>query len=154
MSGLVANAPAPAVPKIDAGDWYPDIDLADLRAIVSIDGSISNERLTECVAIALNSVMDELADWQTQQVALERATLADVPARTINGTSSVVLLFQRAVYATVKAELTERYRDFDSTDAGQRRAEQMDLTVDDYRRTARYAIRDILGRPRITAELL
>lgn len=154
MSGLVANAPAPAVPKIDAGGWYPDIDLADLRAIVSIDGSISNERLIECVAIALNSVMDELADWQTQQVALERATLADVPARTINGTSSLVLLFQRAVYAIVKAELTERYRDFDSTDAGQRRAEQMDLTVDDYRRNARYAIRDILGRPRITAELL
>ena len=63
-------------------------------------------------------------------------------------------LYQRAVYATAKAELIERYRDFDSTDAGQRRAETMELSVDDYRRQARYAIRDILGRPRATVELL
>lgn len=154
MSGLVANAPAPAAPVIDAGGWYPDIDLADLRQVVSTDGTVTNERLTECVVIALNSVMDELDCWQKQQVALERASLGEVPARTINGESSLVLLFKRAVYATVKAEMVERYRDFDSTDAGQRRAEQMDLTVDDYRRNARYAIRDILGRARITAELL
>jgi hypothetical protein len=72
----------------------------------------------------------------------------------IGDTSRLVLLYQRAVYATAKAELIERYRDFDSTDAGQRRAEAMELSVDDYRRQARYAIRDILGRPRATVELL
>lgn len=154
MSGLIANAPAPAAQKVTAGGWYPDIDIDDLRKVVSTDGTITNERLNECTVNALNYVMDALDEWQQQQVLLGRNSLADVPARQLNGESSLVMLFRRAVYSNVKAELVERYRDFDSTDAGQRRAEQMDLTVDDYRRNARFAISDILGRRRITAELL
>lgn len=154
MSGLIANAPAQPAQKVTAGGWYPDIDIDDLRKVVSTDGSITNERLTECTVNALNYVMDALDEWQQQQVLLGRNSLADVPARQLNGESSLVMLFRRAVYSNVKAELVERYRDFDSTDAGQRRAEQMDLTVDDYRRNARFAISDILGRRRITAELL
>jgi Phage head completion protein (GPL) len=154
MSGLVATAPTTAPDPISSGDWYPSIDLVDARAIMRIDGTVTNERLTECIALAMSAVEDQLDAWQQQQLALDRATLADVPSKTIAGTSRLVLLYTRAVYATVQADLIERYRDYDTTNAGNKRADTLDPTIDDYRRNVRYAIRDILGRPRADVELL
>lgn len=154
MSGFVATAPTAKPSALRSGEWYPAIDLADVRAVLRLDGTVTDARLTECIALAMSAVEDELDAWQQQQEALGRTSLAQVPSKVIDGTSRLERLYQRAVYATAKAELIERYRDFDSTDAGQRRAEAMELSVDDYRRQARYAIRDILGRPRATVELL
>jgi len=65
-----------------------------------------------------------------------------------------VRLYRRAVYASAQAELIERYRDVDTTHAGHVRADTLDPTIDDYRRNVRYAIRDMLGRPRADVELL
>jgi hypothetical protein len=119
-----------------------------------VDGTITNARLTECIALAMSAVEDQLDAWQQQQLDLGRAKLADVPSKVIAGTSRLVLLYTRAVYATVQAELIERYRDVDTTHTGDKRADTLDQTVDDYRRNTRYAIRDILGRPRADVELL
>jgi hypothetical protein len=154
MSGFVATAPATASDPISSGDWYPSIDLTDARAVMRVDSTVTNERLTESIQLAMAAVEDGLDAWQQQQVVLGRASLADVPSKQIGGVSRLVLLYKRAVYATVQAELLERYRNFDSTGAAGKRAEPMDETVDDYRRAVRYAIRDILGRPRADAELI
>jgi hypothetical protein len=154
MSGFVANAPAQAPDPISSGDWYPSIDLTDARAVMRVDGTVTNERLTESIQNAMATVEDCLDAWQAQQVALGRATLADVPSKNIGGSTRLVLAYKRAVYATVQAELLEGYRNFDSTGAAIKRADAMDETVDDFRRNVRYAIRDILGRPRADAELI
>lgn len=154
MSGFVATAPATAPAPISSGDWYPSIDLPDARAVMRVDNTVTDERLTESIALAMAAVEDCLDAWQQQQVALGRASLADVPSKTIGDSTRLVLLYKRAVYATVQAELLERYRNFDSTGAAGKRAEPMDETVDDYRRNVRYAVRDILGRPRADAELI
>lgn len=154
MSGLVATAPSIALDPISSGDWYPSIDLADARAVMRVDGTVTNERLTECIALAMSDVEDRLDDWQQQQVAQGRVKLADVPSKVIAGTSRLVLLYTRAVYATAQAELIERYPNVDTTASGKARADTMAETVDDYRRNVRYAIRDILGRPRADVELI
>jgi hypothetical protein len=154
MSGLVATAPATAPDPISSGDWYPSIDLTDARAVMRVNGTITNDRLVEAIQNAISSVEDQLDAWQQQQVALGRTKLADVPSKTIGGESRLVLLYKRAIYATVQAELIERYPDYDTTAAGKARADTMDQTVDDYRRNVRYAIRDILGRPRADVELI
>jgi hypothetical protein len=154
MSGLVATAPATAPDPISSGDWYPSIDLTDARKVMRVDGTATNERLVESIQLAMSAVEDQLDIWQQQQVELGRASLADVPSKTFAGTSRLVLLYKRAVYATAQAELLERYRNFDTTNAGKTRADSMGETVDDYRRNVRYAIRDILGRPRADVELI
>jgi len=154
MSGFVATAPATAPTSISSGDWYPSIDLADARAVMRVDSTITDARLTESIQLAMAAVEDCLDAWQAQQVELGRASLADVPSKTIGDSTRLVLAYKRAVYATVQAELLERYRNFDSTGAAGKRAEPMDETVDDYRRNVRYAIRDILGRPRADVELI
>lgn len=154
MSGFVATAPATTPTSISSGDWYPDIDLTDARAVMRVDATITDARLTESIQLAMAAVEDCLDAWQAQQVELGRASLADVPSKTIGDSTRLVLAYKRAVYATVQAELLERYRNFDSTGAAGKRAEPMDETVDDYRRNVRYAIRDILGRPRADVELI
>jgi hypothetical protein len=154
MSGFTATPPATTPDPISSGDWYPDIDLNDARTVMRVDATVTDPRLTEAIQNAMAAVEDCLDAWQAQQIELGRTSLADVPSKVIGGTSRLVLAYRRAVYATVQAELIERYRNLDSTGAAGKRAEPMDETVDDYRRNVRYAIRDILSRPRADAELI
>jgi hypothetical protein len=154
MTGFVATAPSPDATEISSGDWYPSINLATARTVMRIDATVTDDRLGECLSIAMAGVEDLLAIWQQAQVDLGYVTLADVPAKTIAGESRLVLLYRRAVYSSAQAELIERYRNFDTTAAGIRRADDLDTTVDDYRRNLRFAIRDILGRPRSDVELI
>jgi len=154
MSGLVATAPTTASDPLRSGDWYPSIDLTEARAVMRVDGTITDARLIECIALAMSAVEDQLDAWQQQQVDLGRTTLDNVPSKIIAGTSRLVRLYRRAVVASAQAELIERYRDVDTTHAGHQHADALDPTIDDYRRNVRYAIRDILGRPRADVELL
>jgi hypothetical protein len=154
MSGFVATATTSPVPPISTGGWFPDIDPTEARAVMRLDGTVTNERLVECLCNAISSVQDELDAWEQQQRALGRASLAEVPSKSINGVSRLVMLYKRAVHAYAQAELLEKYRELDTTGRGDRRADALNETADDYRRNVRYAIRDILGRPRATVELL
>jgi len=153
MNGFVATAPTGSS-SITSGDWYPSIDLAAARAVLRIDGAVSDPRLTECIALSMSAVEDMLDAWQQQQAALGRTTLADVPSKQIAGESRLVLLYRRAVLAYAQAELIEHYRNYDATGAMDRRADALDPTADDCRRNVRYAVRDILGRPRADVELI
>ena len=78
----------------------------------------------------------------------------DVPAEQIAATSIHVHRYLRAVGCFAKASLTERYRDFDTTAAGNKKADQLENPIDDLRRDARWAISGILGIGRNTVELI
>lgn len=153
MTGFVANAPTVST-MLTSGDWYPSIDLADARAVLRADGAISDARLTELLVLAMSAIEDRLDEWQTTQAALGRNSLGDVPSKKINGESRLVLLYRRAVYAYAQADLIEQYRNYDATGTLDRRADALEPTADDCRRNVRYAVRDILGRPRADVELI
>jgi hypothetical protein len=72
----------------------------------------------------------------------------------IDGTSTLVLLYRRAVFTAAKAEVVERYRDVDITGAGQRKVEDLEPSVGELRRDSLHAIRDILGVGRTAVELI
>ena len=78
----------------------------------------------------------------------------DVEAEEINGESELKQLYLRAVYATTKANLIERYRDYDATGDGHKSADKLELSADDLYRDARFAIRDIIGETHTTVELI
>ena len=80
--------------------------------------------------------------------------LEQVPAEQINSQSIYLQLYLRAVYCLTKANLIERYSDFDSTAKGLKAGEVLGESVDDLRRDARFAIRDILGESHVTVELI
>ena len=139
---------------ISNSTFWPDIDLSQLRDAVRIDGTVTDNRLTHAVINAISSVNRDLSDWRQAQKAVGATTLSDVEAEEINGESELKQLYLRAVYATTKANLIERYRDYDATGDGHKSADKLELSADDLYRDARFAIRDIIGETHTTVELI
>lgn len=145
---------APAEADIACGDFLPAIVVATARDRMRLDGTATPARLRAELVEAAQSVAGELAEWIAQQQAAGHASLAAVPAPNIDGQSAHVARWHRAVECLAAANLTERMRGFDATADGHDRAEELEPTVDDLRRDARWAVRDILGRGRSTVELI
>lgn len=156
MNSFVVNSPAPTLPEavISSGAFWPDVDPVKMRAVQRIDGTITPERLRDALIEAIASVNTELGLWSTARVAEGYATLDAVPADTVDTVSINVHRYLRAVGCFAKSSLIERYRDFDTTAAGNKKADQLDSPIDDLRRDARWAISSILGIGRNTVELI
>ncbi|WP_269633141.1 head completion/stabilization protein [Pelomonas sp. BJYL3] len=134
--------------------WFPAIALAELRAAVRLDGTVTPARLRHAAVNAMASVNGELASYKEAQLQAGHAGLADVPAPQVAGESVQLQRYRRAVYACVQADLIEHYRDFDTTGAGDKAADKLELRVHDLRRDVRWAISDLVGRRRTTVELI
>jgi hypothetical protein len=153
MSGFVAVGTSPAITLTNDGFW-PDVDSETARASLRIDASVSDARLEMAIVGAMLETNRDLHSLKFRHLAAGHERLADVPACQINGQSELVATYLRAIYCAAGAELAERYRSYDSTGQGDRNAEALSPTIDEYRRDARYAIRSLLGIPRNTVELI
>ncbi len=139
-----ASIDPPEVLEIEQS-WWPDIDAIQAREIVRINGTVTDIRLFEALQTATYSINRELQAWRDARQAEGIDELVDPRAAN---------LYLRAVYFHAKAELIERYRDFDSTASGDRRGEEMYDAAADARRYERWAVSELLGRPRLTVELM
>jgi hypothetical protein len=149
----------PAADPADAGEiaaapFWPSIDPEKMRESHRIDTTVAAPRLLDALVEAMATVNAELSAWRATQIAAGRATLAAVPAEQINEESIHAHRYRRAVGCMAKALLLERYRDYDTTARGDRKADVMVDPIDDLRRDARWAINDIQGRGRSTVELI
>lgn len=156
MSAFIAtNVTATADPfPITNDGWFPDLDGAQLRAGLRLDGSVTDARLEVAAVNALIEVNRELSLYRRAREEEGHASLADVPASKLQGESYLVHLYRRAIACSVGAELAERMRDYSATGDGAERAEALTPTADEYRRDARWAIRSILGIAHTTVELI
>ncbi|MGR6981200.1 head completion/stabilization protein [Testudinibacter sp. P27/CKL/0425] len=131
--------------------FYPDISLLALRNTMRLDGTVTNERLKSAVIEAMASVNYDLRLFRQQQAA---DTLIAVESETINGESILVQRYKRAVYCLAVADLIEQYHSYDATNSGRKEANEQSPLIGELRRNARFAISDILGEVRLTAELI
>lgn len=153
MSGFVADGPTESG-HINTDPFWPSIDLDEVRGTLRIDSSVTSVRLeTATIAAAIN-VNRELAEWRIGKQNEGYEELADVPAAQVNDSSELVHLYLRAVYAATGAEISERYRSYDSTNTGHQNADQLTPSIDEYRRDQRWAISDLQGKRRSTVELI
>ncbi len=158
MSSLVANGgPVPAAsvtePPVTNNGFWPDIDVAALRASSRLTGNVTPERLRTAVVDAVRDANRRLADYKARMVAEGWDSASDI-GETIDGKSEIVTLYQRAVANLVQAAFADGYRDWDTTRAGDYRADFEGVAADDFRRNASWAISDIQGLGRSTVELL
>lgn len=164
MSGFVIVPPntdaappvaPPAADVVHGNDFWPGINISDVRDAVRLDTTIPAARLRDAVGNAMLDIAVELRTWRRQQQAAGYATLADVPSRDeIDGVSDYVRRWTRAVYAVVGADLGERLLSQSATAAGVDRAQAMGEDVNIHQRNVTYAVRDFLGQPRIIAEVI
>lgn len=153
MSAFVASGTV-ASGHINTDPFWPSIDLDNLRATLRIDSSVTPARLETAVIAAAINLNRELSDWRATQQAAGYFKLDDVPGDRIKDVSVKAHLYRRAIEAGTGAEVCERYRDYSATNTGNKKAEEVAPTIDDYRRDLRWAIRDFLGKSRTTVELI
>ncbi len=139
---------------VSAGEWYPDIAPADVRAAMRLGDTVTADRLRAAIIAAIATVGRDLATWTALQAAAGHATLDDVPADQIDGKSVLVLAWRRAVMSYAAADLLETHAEISATNDGLQRAADVGLPIDQHRRNALHAIRDILGKRRSKVALI
>ncbi|SIQ10657.1 head completion/stabilization protein [Marinobacterium stanieri] len=154
MNGFVANTPSIEEADIANAAFWPAVSPVACRDAMRIGSEITPERLRNALVSAVIDTNADLNDWRLVQEMMGHESLEAVPADQVDDESVYLSLYRRAVFNFAKAELTERYRDYDTTLQGGDRAEDLESTVDDYRRNAILAIRLISGRDRTTVELI
>jgi hypothetical protein len=140
--------------RISSSRFWPDIEPTAIRLQQRIDNTIPPERLRTALIESIASVNNALLQWRQTHEASGVESLEEIQAEEIDGTSIHVHRYQRAVGCLAKALLLERLRDFDATGKGERKAEFLTDPIDDCRRDHLAAIADIVGRNRITVELI
>lgn len=153
---FIAPEPVPDGAKdiITNNPFWPDLDISEFRAEMRTDGTVTPARLRQAVLTAIAEVNAELFDFKQRQMGAGYTSLAEVPADVIDGESQRLQLYRRAVWCWTKATLTERYRDFDATASGNKKADEMVTTVDDLWRDVNWSLSRLQDKPRMIVELI
>lgn len=134
--------------------FWPDIRPEDYRASMRTDGTVTPERLRRALLTAISEVNADLYTFREKQMARGLETLEQVPAEKVDGESERVRLYQSAVFNWAKAVLIERYRDFDSSAEGNKKADELEVSLGDVWRDVRWAISRLRDLPHMTVELI
>lgn len=153
MSLIAAGGTTEPV-TIPNAPFFPDLQLQEFRDSMRLDGTVPDKRAVHALEAAMYDANRSLADWMQEQLDAGVDSIDNVPQPAWQPEGFYKALYLRAVWSLAKSNLVERYRDYDSTGAGHDRADALEMTDDDYRRDAAWAISDIRGRPRTTVELI
>lgn len=135
--------------------FFPAVALSKARAIARIDGTVPTERLRQALVTGMLKINADLSDWIEAEKEAGNTTLADKEGLEIEeGINQHQHQYLRAVACYAKANLTERYRDHDSTNEGHDRADDLSATIDDLWRDYHWALSDLQGKPRATVALI
>lgn len=151
---IVPTAKSNTQEPIENDGFLPAIDPDDVRATMRVPDNFDPRRVRASCIGAMLRLAPDLAGWIAEKKAAGHATLAAVPAPQLDGKSTLVLLYERAVACHAKAELIERHRDVDQAGGAQRDAAAVDQTPGELRRDAHHALRQMLERTPTTVELI
>lgn len=156
MSLIASNNPiTPTVnTTITNASFFPDLKLEEFRTAMKVEAVATPERALHALRAAVIEVNNRLSKWLTAQIEQGFSSIDDIPKKPGEIEHQKKFLYLRAVWSLAKANLIERYRDYDTTKSGQDKAESLAESIDDFRRDAAWAINDLLGAPRATVELI
>lgn len=140
--------------SIQNNGFWPDIQPSDFRERHRLDSTITSARIESALLAAMATVNRVLRNWQAAKVEAGYLTMEALPIPVWQAPGVFRGLYLRAVFSTAHASLIERYADFDATNSGHERGEQLADPADGYRRDASWAISEIEGRPHSTVELI
>ncbi|MCF9034723.1 head completion/stabilization protein [Acinetobacter nectaris] len=147
---FVANGTAPqSNVSIASSSFFPTIGLDDIRHDVRIDGAVPVERVKQ---VLLEEIID--VNRLLSSIVVEGQTLADLAVGTIDGKPETEILYFSAISSGVAAKIAERYRSYDSTNSGNKRADEMTENIHEYRRNKVWAIQQLKGENHTVVELI
>lgn len=134
--------------------FFPDLSLDEFLRDYRLPGDYAAEMVKSHVALAMIDVNNNLEDWRLDQETAGFTTLADIPAPQIDGVSTLVRLYRRAVFCRAKAELLMQFATVTRREAGENSAKEAPETEDLFLQYSVHAQRRLMGKANFTAELL
>ena len=154
MTGLIANGNRNNEEVVITSDsFFPGISSKAIREALRFDWSITDQRLIPAIESAIIEVNDQLESLTSKAASIAEISQKTITTKGVEKPITEVLYF-RAVAAAVGAELTEKYRAYDTNNNGGQKADDLTPTIDDYRRDLRFAIRDLKKIRRLNVELV
>lgn len=149
MSFVANGVTTPSNIIITSGPFFPGISLDDIRNDVRIDGTVTDIRLRQIIreeVIDVNRLISKLV--------MTADTLADLATTEVDGKPDTEVLYFSAVANGVAAKIFEKYRNYDSTNSGNKRADELTPSIDEYRRNKQWSILQLLGENHTVVELI
>lgn len=148
-SATVVIPPAPvASPVIANTFFFPDVDPEQVSERVRLGHVVTDKRMREAIKSAMAEVNAELYLYREQQMRDGYKQLADVPAEVLDGESVKCFHYLSAVCAMTAAVIFERYRSYDSSAKGDKKADALEVSVDDQWRDMRWHLSRLQGQAR------
>lgn len=135
-------------PVIGNTFFFPDVDPVRVRELMRLEHTVTPERLRVAIKDGIAETNAELFEYRSAQMALGFERLADVPAETLDGESVRCFYYLRAVVAMTTATLYERYRGVDASAKGDKKADDVESTIDELWRDMRWAVSRLQGKSR------
>lgn len=146
MDGWLSNRNEPENRIIQRGTFFPPIESAPFFRQYRPPAELPAETVIAHLEMAVIQVGRQLDRWRLEQTA---ATLAEVPAETVNGRSELLALWERAVYCEAKAEVLKETLTADRRKAAENNAKTGEETEEKYREFSADAIALIVGDDRV-----
>lgn len=148
--------------------FFPDLDLVTLQKRYRIDSQLSIEALYGAVLASVMLLNRELYPWACSQAKLGYDSLATVPAPEygfqapptptddlpVQTSLHYVSLYEHAVFARVKGDLTRENSHHTLTNEGMNRQVRYHDLSDEYYCQSVWAVRQIKGKPTTRWRLL
>lgn len=147
-AGEAIPAPEEGEPLIENTYFWPDIDPLRIRELMRLEHTVTPARLREAIRMGIAESNAELHQFRARHMAAGFSCLAAVPAEKIDGESEKCFHYLRAVSAFASASVYERYRGYDASAKGDKKADAAEHTADTLWRDARWAISRVKGHPR------
>ena len=148
-SSTVVIPPEQAViPVITNTFFFPDVDPKLVNERIRLGHVVTDERLRAAIKSAMAEVNAELYLFREAQIEAGFKTLADVPAEVLDGESVKCFHYLSAVCAMTTAVIYERYRSYDASAKGDKKADALEVSVDDQWRDMRWHLSRLQGQAR------
>lgn len=157
MSFTAPNAPnieAESNGTVENHSFFPELSLDDFRSVMRVDAVTTPERAIQVLKTAMLEANGRLWEWARYHMIEGITKIEETPPRPGHPAGANKHLYLQAVWSLAKALLIERYRDYDTTNTGNKKADMLEDTAEDHRRNAAWAINDITGTARATVELI
>lgn len=148
MTTVIIPAPGGNEPVITNTSFWPDVEPEKVRRLMRLEQTVTAERLRHAIMNGIAETNAELYHYSREQMAAGYRRLADVPADLIDGESEKCFHYLRAISAFASATIYERYRGYDASGKGLAKAADLDQTIDELWRDARWAVSRLQGQPR------
>ncbi|WP_296059586.1 head completion/stabilization protein [uncultured Amphritea sp.] len=134
--------------------FFPDVELKEFVDTYRIPSDYHTSMVTEQLYLAMSDINLQLNNWRKDQIALGVTALEDAEAEAIGNVSPLVRLYKQAVFCLAKAKLLTDFatvfRKAEAENLGKEAPEREEKLMEQ----SNQAVRGIIGKPRITSELI